>query len=132
MRQSYMKRHAGTIAAALCGLVLFVFSIFWQDLSGASGAREWVRVLSNAALVPGVLLTGVGLLVRIADENFFDGIRYATGSLISHLQGKPKRHASYYDYLHRTKKKSPALSILLPGLIYLGAAAALTALYYFL
>lgn len=127
-----MKRHAGTIAAALCGLVLFVFSILWQDLSVASGAREWVRVLSNAALVPGVLLTGVGLLVRIADENFFDGIRYATGSLLSHLQGKPKRHASYYEYLRREKKPGPALSLLLPGLGFLIPAAILTALYYVL
>lgn len=126
-----MKRYGGTIAALFCGLLLLILSLFVQDQSAVSGIKDWLRIFANAALVPGVLLTGLGLLVRIADENFFDGIKYATGSLLSHLRARPKRHASYYDYLHREKKKSPALSLLLPGLGYLGLAIALTIFYYF-
>lgn len=126
-----MKRYAGTITAFFCGLILLILSLLWQDKSVVSGAKEWIRICSNAALVPGVLLTGLGLLARIADEHFFDGIKYATASLISHLQGKPRRHAGFYDYLHREKKKSPALSLLLPGFFYLALAVTLTALFYF-
>lgn len=125
-----MRKYAGIITAAVCGIILMILSILWQDLETATGIKNWILILSNAALVPGVLLTGLGLIVRIADENIFDGIKYSISSIISHMKGESKHYASYYDYLQREKKKNSTLPLLLPGLFFLAAAIVLTLLYY--
>lgn len=125
-----MRKYAGIITAAVCGCILMILSILWQDLETATGIKDWILILSNASLVPGVLLTGLGLIVRIADENTFDGMKYSISSIISHMKGEPKHYATYYDYLQREKKKNSTLPLILPGLFFLAAAIVLTLLYY--
>lgn len=122
------------MTTAGCGIILFVVFLFWQEPGTAAGTRDWLRILSNAALAPGILLTGIGLLVRIADENVFDGVKYAFGSLITHMRGDRKRHATYYDYIHREKprEKGACFSLLVSGLFFLIVAIGLTVLYYYL
>ena len=105
-------------------------SMLWQGLENAHNAADWLRMLSNSALLAGVILAGIGALAWVSDEHFFDGIRYAASSLFSHLRGKPKRYATYYDYIHREKEKGGGFSMLVPGLIFLGVAVGLTGLYY--
>lgn len=124
-----MKRYAARLTALLCGLILLIISLLYQDAGHITNAKDWIRIFSNASLVPGVLLTGLGLIVRIAEEGIFDGIKYAISSIRAHLHNSSKRYASYYDYMHREKKKS-ANPLLLPGLFYLAAAIILTILYY--
>lgn len=124
-----MKRHLGKLIALGCGGLLMLISVLYQ--MPVSGAQEWFRILSNAALVPGFLLTGVGGMLRISEEGLFDGIRYATSSLIDRIRGLEKRYPSYYDYTKREKKTRSASSLLLPGLLFLAAAVVLTLLYYY-
>lgn len=126
-----MKRYIGKLAALAFGLVLLVFSVIYQKPYAGSGTREWVRILSNSALVPGILLTGIGLLARISDEGFFDGIRYSMSTMLTHVRRREKKYDSFYDYMRREKKKS-SNPLLLPGLLYLAAAVVLTVLYYFI
>ena len=45
-----MRRHRGKLIALLCGAVLFLLSLLYQKPAQISGAREWLRILSNAAL----------------------------------------------------------------------------------
>lgn len=124
-----MKR-VSWIAAAVGGAVIMALSLLWQGLENAKTAADWFRMLSNSALLAGVILAGIGALAWVSDEHFFDGIRYAAFSLFSHLRGKPKRYATYYDYIHREKEKGGGFSMLVPGLIFLGIAVGLTGLYY--
>lgn len=124
-----MKR-ISWIAAAVGGAVIMALSMLWQGLENAHNAADWLRMLSNSALLAGVILAGIGALAWVSDEHFFDGIRYAASSLFSHLRGKPKRYATYYDYIHREKEKGGGFSMLVPGLIFLGVAVGLTGLYY--
>lgn len=124
-----MKRHLGRLIVFLIGLALFLVNVFYQGLPSA--ARDWFRVLSNAALVPGVLLSGLGLLMRISDDGFFDGIRYSISSMISHLKGTQKKYPSFYEYSQRQRKKSGAFDLLLPGLIFLAVAVGMLLLYNF-
>ena len=123
-----MKRHLGKLIALACGGLLMLISVLYQ--MPVSGAQEWFRILSNAALLPGFLLTGLGVMLRISEEGLFDGIRYATSSLIARLRGLEKQYPSYFDYTQRKKKKRSASPLLLPGLFYLAAAVVLTLLYY--
>lgn len=95
-----MKRHIGKLIALLAGILLFGGGVLFQERTADMQARDWMRICSNAALLPGVMLTGVGFLVKISGEGLFDGIKYAVGSLI------------------------------VPGLLFLALAAVLTVCYY--
>lgn len=125
-----MKRYTSVLAAGTVGFILLIFSVFYQDIGNAEGTADRIRILSNAALVPGVLLTGTGLIARISEEGIFDGMKYAISSLMSHLRNESKHSASYYDYLQREKKKGGLRGLFLPGIFYLVSAAVLTFLYY--
>lgn len=125
-----MRQYAGQAASLIIGFLLLVFGIFYQELPVGNDIREWLRILSNAALLPGVLLTGFGIIARISGEGLFDGIKYGISSLFTNLRGGKKRYASYYDYMHREKKKRGANPLMFPGILFLGAAVILTAVYH--
>ena len=125
-----MRRHVGKLIALLCGTLLFAGSLFYQKPAQISGTREWLRILSNAALLPGVLLSGLSVLLRISGEGLFDGLRYTMSSLLARLRGVDKKYASYFDYTRREKKQRGGDPLLLPGLFFLAAAILLTLLYY--
>lgn len=124
-----MKRHRGRLIALLCGFGLWLIGVLYQGLPQASNAREWFRVLSNGALIPGVLFAGISGMTWIAGEGLFDGIKYALSSMRSRIRGQEKRYASYYDYTRREKKKGSSYPMLFPGLFFLAAAIILTLLY---
>lgn len=125
------KFHISFIISWSFGFLLLLFSIFYQDLSRLSGIKDWLRILSNAALVPGVLLTGISVLVKISEEGIFDGAKYAVSSIFSHLRKNPKPYASYYEYMRREKKKGNITSFLFSGLFYLILAICFTLFYYY-
>ena len=124
-----MRRYSGKILALLCGLALWLISTLYQGLPQTADAREWFRVLSNGALIPGVLFVGIGGLSWIAGDGLFDGIKYSLQTMLVHLRGGQKKYASYYDYTQREKKRG-AYPTLLPGLFFLAAAVVLAVLYY--
>lgn len=124
-----MKR-GSWIAAAVSGTVIMGLALLWQGLDSAETAADRLRILSNSALLAGVILAGIGALAWVSDERFFDGIRYAVTTLFSHLRGKPKRYATYYDYIHRERSKGGRFSMVIPGFVFLGIAVLLTGLYY--
>lgn len=124
-----MKRHWGQLTALLCGCILYLLCVLYQGLPQTSNAREWFRVLSNGALIPGVLFIGISGIVWIADEGLFDGIKYSMSSMMSHIKGHDKRYTSYYDYTRR-EKNAPSYPMLLPGAVFLALAIVLTLLYH--
>ncbi|MDE6032254.1 MAG: DUF3899 domain-containing protein, partial [Oscillospiraceae bacterium] len=123
-----MKR-GSWIAAAVSGTVIMGLSLLWQGLENAQTAADRLRMLSNSALLAGVILAGIGALAWVSDEHFFDGIRYSVSSLVCRLRGKPKRYATYYDYIHREKAKGGGFLMIVPGLVFLGIAVLFTVLY---
>ena len=125
-----MRRHLGKLIALLCGALLFVLSLLYQKPGQISGAREWLRILSNACLLPGVVLSGLSALLWISGEGLFDGLRYTMSSLMARLRGVDKRYASYFDYTQREKRKRTGNPLLLPGLFFLTAAILMTLFYY--
>ena len=123
-----MKRHLGKLIAFILGGVLMSVNILYQG--PAADREELLRILSNAALVPGILLAGIGGILYISGEGLFDGIRYTVSTLIIRMFGMESKYDSYYDYLQRKKKGNPGSHLLIPGLIYLAVAIILTLLYY--
>ena len=123
-------KHIPRIIATICGAVIMGLSLLWQGTDNAETSADWFRMLSNSALLAGVILAGIGALAWVSDEHFFDGIRYAASSLFCHLRGKPKRYATYYDYIHREKTKGRGFALLVPGLVFMALAVLFTGLYY--
>lgn len=124
-----MKRHMGQLTALLCGLALWFGAVMYQKPLQLSGVREWMRVLSNGALVPGVLFVGISGLVWIAGEGLFDGIRYSMSRMKSQFFGRNKNY-SFYDYTRREKKHGSSYPMLIPGLLFLALSVVLTVLFY--
>jgi hypothetical protein len=127
-----MKRHAGKLIALLVGLLLWGLAVLVQLEESPTDVQGWVRVLSNGALIPGVLYLGLSALSWIAGDGLFDGIKYATSCLWIHLKGEQKRYATYYDYIHRPKKERTGSAMLWPGVFYLLCALVLTGIFYLL
>ena len=124
-----MRRHIGLIAAFLAGALLMLAGACFQQTAGAD-ARGWLRILSNAALFPGVLLMGFGLLAWISGEGVFDGLKYSFSAMWTHLRGGKKKYASYYEYMNRTRQRAGVGFLLIPGGAFLLAAVLLAAAYY--
>ena len=125
-----MKCHRGRLTALLCGAVLWLISVLYQGLPQASNTKEWFLILSNGALIPGVLFVGISGMMWVAGEGLFDGIKYSMSSLMARMRGHEKRYATYYDYTRREKKEAPSFPMLFPGLTFLAAAVILTLLYH--
>lgn len=124
-----MKRYRGQVAALLCGIALWAACIAFQDPSQTAGMREWFRILSNGALIPGILFLGVSGLTWIAGDGQFDGIRYSMSTLLARLRGEQKRYATYFDYTRREKHQG-GYPLLPSGVFFLVAAILLTLLYH--
>ena len=93
-----------------------------------------MSALCDACFVPGAFLTGIGLLVLIANDGFFDILSYGAHSLLvlfSALRG-PEKHEKYYDYKMRRaeRRRNPSRIILWAGLIFLAAATVFMIIYY--
>lgn len=105
-----MKRNRGRLIALLCGCVLWLLCVLYQGLPQATDIRAWFHVLSNGALIPGVLFVGISGMSWIAGEGLFDGIQYSIRTMMDHMRGREKQYATYYDYAHRrsTRPHSPS------------------------
>ena len=84
--------------------------------------------LCDGLFVPGILLTGIGLLILVAGEGFFDIMSYGVHSflvLFTPLRS-PEKHDRFIDYkTRRAEKRRPAQwFLLIVGVIYLALAAA--------
>ena len=125
-----MRRHLGLFVALACGFGLFAASVLYQEPGQETDWMDWCRILSNAALIPGVLFSGISALSWIAGEGMIDGIKYATSSLLARIRGTEKRYATYLDYLKRSRRKGPGAGLLFTGLFFLGVAVLFTGLFY--
>ena len=82
------------------------------------------QLLSDSFFVPGVVITGFGLLVYVSNEGAFDGMKYAVMSFINMFKSRPeKKYNSFYEYKERrkTRKVNPGF-ILYSGLTVLSFA----------
>lgn len=125
-----MKRHLGKIVSVGCGVLLMVSYMFLQREAAGSGVREWLRIASNAAMIPGSALTALGLLALIVGNGFFDGIRYSMISFFASIHKEQNKYATYYDYMTREKKRSGSHPLLITGLCFFLLALILALLFH--
>ena len=87
-----------------------------------------MAALSDAFFVPGIILTGFGILVLVANDGFFDIFSYGMIKLIStmrlHRRKDPDGPADFFEYRmakHREKKPLPVYLFIIGGIDLIAA-----------
>ena len=90
--------------------------------------------LCDAFTVPGLILTGLGLLSIVSGQGAFDGINFTARKAFSQVLGEKRREAmprTYYDYVTARRKKQAKRpkTTLYTGLAFLACAIAALIFY---
>ena len=125
-----MKNHSRALAyliTVLIGLAMAVAVFSNRGGFSQPDAQAMYIALSDACFVPGVLLAGVGLLVLVANDGFFDILSYGVQTVVSMFNpfSKKERHKQFYDYKveKASRRKKPDNVVLWVGLAFLAIAA---------
>ena len=99
-----------------------------------TGTEEFWKKLCDAFTVPGILLTGAGLLSLVSDIGVFNGISYPVRKAFSQIRSEEKRAEipkTYYDYVSARQEngRRKSLSVLWVGLFFLVIAGVFLAVY---
>lgn len=124
------------VLAIAVGLLLALTVCFARDIFHETDVTLIVRYLSDAFLVPGVLLTGIGLLSFLKKEGTYDGLTYSFHSMrmASARRFSDEAHddmaRTYYDYKQSVKaKRKVAWHLIIVGGVFLLAAIVLTIVF---
>lgn len=92
------------VSIAICIALVWLY-LGLRDFSGADTMEKY-RMLSDAFLIPGVLLFMSGCLVSVANQGALDGISYASSRALRRLiPGVDRVDEKYFDYVQRKREK---------------------------
>ncbi len=99
-----------------------------------TGTEAFWRKLCDALTVPGVLLTGMGLLSLASAHGAFDGLSFPVRKAFGQILSEEKRNAmpkTYYDYVEarRAGSRGKNRGILWTGLGFLAGAGICLAIW---
>ena len=124
------------VLAIAVGLLLALTVCFARAIVHETDVALSVRYLGDAFLVPGVLLTGIGLLSFLKKEGTYDGLTYSFHSMrmASARRFSDEAHddmaRTYYDYKQSVKaKRKVAWHLIIVGGVFLLAAIVLTIVF---
>jgi hypothetical protein len=104
-----MDRSAGKKIAlyASIGIVLAFAFIALRGFFDGMDTRGIVAALSDAFLIPAVLLAGISALSWVRRTGEFDSLGYGVSGLLSRLPfgGRDRKIEKYYDYKQRKEKE---------------------------
>ena len=122
------------IIAALAGAIIALAVVFLKGITRADSITVKFRILSDAFLAAGLILTLSGAFVWIVGQGTFSGLGYAFSRLFVALHDKRYRDEHKETYLEygerKAAKKSPCLFLIITGAAYLVPAIAFTILFY--
>ena len=93
---------------AVIGAAVAVFLMWQHNLLGAENLVSRFHILSDAFVVPGLLLLMSGVLVWVSNFGIFDTLGYAgsrVGSMFIPFYRKSFDHQTFYDYKESRKDK---------------------------
>ena len=114
---------------AACGILFMLLYMLVRRKTAGGDMRGWLRIASDAAMIPGAVLTALGVLALIAGSGFFDGIRYSVLSFFNSARGERNKYATYYDYMNRKKKRREWNFLLIAGIVQTLLAFLLASIY---
>lgn len=117
-------------------LLMFVLVAVIKKLFEAPDAQSAIGIVADCFTVPGVLLTGVGLITWTATFGQFDMLGYSTRRFFGHFfHGlSADLPADFYEYRKQKNDKGRVWLVhtFLVGIICLGLGVALLVVYFIL
>lgn len=115
-----MKTFIKYVITAAIGLGIGLWVLISQDFFSLTTPLLKYGLLADAFYVPGIILTGVGLLVFVTNEGVFDGLNYAVRSFIGMFRKNIVKYNSLYDYRESKGREKYSFGyIVLCGLFFL-------------
>ncbi|NLE68677.1 MAG: DUF3899 domain-containing protein [Clostridiales bacterium] len=119
----------GLIALAMSLLLLWERGTFSQ-----ADDIQWLKDLSDAFFVPGVLFAGIGGLIFVAGNGIFDMLNFGVKKVLLLIRSEKHQKAfprTYYDYLQRKNRRDNKGfgHLLIIGGVFLALSALFTLLY---
>ena len=128
-----MKNLLRYAITSLLGLLIAFLIAYFKGVFMQTEAKEVMRILSDAAFVPGVIIEGVGLLVLVSAGGVFDMLAYGVRSLFVVFLRNPanRKYKDYYEYrqAQKGKKRSFAYLAIVGGVFILIAIIFLVLFY---
>lgn len=105
--KTYNKPKYYLITTAICLLIASLIAIyqFKNYASPEKRLSEYFIAMSDGCFVSGVIVGGIGSLVLISGEGFFDLIAYGLGILVKAFSKKTNNHESFVDYKQRKESE---------------------------
>ncbi len=104
-----MKRKLNPLYCLYCaiaGLVIFLIAAYQMGVFSADHVRELFGALSDAFIIPGVLLSGIAAISWTGSLGTYDMIGYGMKSLFFFLPNSDlKKYRTFYDYRHAKEEK---------------------------
>ena len=115
-----MKTVVKYIITVAIGLGIGLWVLISQDFFALTNPLLIYGLLADAFYVPGIILTGVGLLVFATNEGVMDGLNYAVRSFIGMFRKNMTKYNSLYDYRESKGREKYSFSyIVFSGLFFL-------------
>jgi len=120
-----MKKIFKYLITITIGLIMTLLILFSKGIFDTHNSKDVIHILSDAFIVPGVVITGIGLLVFATNEGVFDIIVYGVGQFIKMFSANPTKR-KYKDFNeYREVKRSTKISfgyIIIVGIVFLAVA----------
>ena len=120
-----MKKYSRVLSYLITvaiGLAMAVAVFMYRGGFSQPDAQSMYIVISDACFVPGIFFTGIGLLVLVSNEGFFDILAYGMHSLVTLFTPfKHKENQPYYDFkvARAEKRQKPKNIVLWVGVAFL-------------
>lgn len=121
-----MKHHSRVLSyliTVLIGLAMAVAVFAYRGGFSQPDAQSMYTALSDAFFVPGIFFTGIGLLVLVSNDGFFDILAYGMHSLVTLFTPFKNRdgHQHYYDFklARAERRQKPRNVVLWVGIAFL-------------
>ena len=92
---SKLKKYLITLGI---GFVIAFLVANYKDVFAQTELSKIFHILTDSFCVPGVLITGIGALIFVANEGAFDGVTYAVTSFLDIFR-KEKKNKTLINYM---------------------------------
>lgn len=128
------KRCLPYIISAAVGAVVTIIIICAKQVWAAGSTQVVMQILSDAFLVPGVLLAGVGLIIFASNGGAFDMLGFAV-LLFFNLFRKDvnkRKYKDFYEYRESKKDRKTSMAfMLIVGLFFIALSAVFLIAYFY-
>ena len=116
------------------GAALFIAVFVFRQGLNASDREAFQGALCDGLTVPGVILTGLGLLRWVSDLGAFDGLSFGVRKAFGQVLREERRNRmpkTYYDFVSAREKKPRKSSrmLLITGGLFLAGAGIVLGIY---